>query len=187
MHYRFLGGSAQILALSLLLAAGPAAAEVFRCEWPDGRTVYADVPCQEGTVVAQEISQQVGACVTEACEARRRAQAQAALDRLKEDKIELARMQELRIRQEEAWARIIAARQAAEAAVAAYARPPEEVVVAVYPAWLPHKHFRHHRHHCRPDKGCPPSAGHRAKDDAPPVRRFSLKRRAAPLRVAMDR
>lgn len=181
------GGSVGVLAWCLFLGPGSAAAEVFRCEGPGGQTLYADAPCPKGTVVAREISQQVGACVTEACEAQRRAQAEAAHDRLRQDKTELARMQELRIRQEEAWARVIAAQHAAEAAAAAYASPPEQVVIGVYPALFPHKHFRHHRHKCKLDPRCLLLAGHSAKRGDAPVQRVSLDRRGAQLRVTMDR
>jgi hypothetical protein len=176
-----LGG---VAAVWLISAAGPAAAEVFRCEGPDGRTVYADTPCPKGALVAREISRKIGLCATEACEEKRRAQAQAAQDGLREDKAELARLQELRIRQEEAWARVLAARQAAEAAIAAYASPPEEPpVIGFYPVRFPHRHarFHGHRRECRLDAGCPGGArqGH--------TLRVSVDRRASQLRIAMDR
>lgn len=121
--------------LFLALAAGPAAAEVYRCVGPGGRTLYSDSPCPHGSVSAREISQEVGACVTDACAAKREAQTDAALRKLREDKTELARMQELRVRQEEAWLKATAAQREAEATAARYA-PQEDTYGAVYPLWF---------------------------------------------------
>ncbi|HZP94430.1 MAG TPA: DUF4124 domain-containing protein [Burkholderiales bacterium] len=143
------------LGLFLALAAGPASAEVYRCVGPGGRTLYSDAPCPHGSVSAREISQQVGACVTDTCAAKREAQTDAALRKLQQDKTELARMQELRVRQEEAWLKATAAQREAEAAAARYA-PQEDSYGAFYPLWwFPQPFFSCRRHHFAPNNpGC---------------------------------
>lgn len=154
----------RVITVGLLLGAGCAAAEIYRCEGPGGRTLYGDSPCPKGTAVSREISQQVGACVTEACDAKVRVQTEAAHRRLQEEKAELARMQDLRIRQEEAWARIVAVRQAAEVAAAAYEPPREEYVVwGGYPGWFGHRRFngRQRQVKCDFDPRCVPAFGPR--------------------------
>jgi hypothetical protein len=184
-----LAGATGVIAICLLLGAGPSAAEVFRCVGPNGRTLYGDLPCPKGTAVTREISRQVGACVTEACEAKVRAQTEEAYRRLQEDKAELARMQDLRIRQEEAWAEVLAAQQAAAATT--YQPPREEYVIwGGYPAWVPHRpvHFRHRRDKCDFHPHCLPGGGPRMTVKHGGARqRFTPGSPGSHMRVAVHR
>ena len=143
----------------------------------------------KGSAQAHEITAEVGSCTTAGCVARREAEAKAARLRLLDEKAELARLLELRIRQEEAWARVIAAQRTAEAAAEAYAPPREEVVIgAAYPAWFAHRPFlfRHHPRHAKPDPRSLPTAGPLVRRGDEPIQRINLGRPGFRLRVSVD-
>ena len=188
MDVRF-AGLPILVAAVCCLTAGPAAAQVYRCVGLTGATLYTDSPCPKGSAQAHEITAEVGSCTTAGCVARREAEAKAARLRLLDEKAELARLLELRIRQEEAWARVIAAQRTAEAAAEAYAPPREEVVIgAAYPAWFAHRPFlfRHHPRHAKPDPRSLPTAGPLVRRGDEPIQRINLGRPGFRLRVSVD-
>jgi hypothetical protein len=176
--------SSSIIGLCLMLAANGAGADVFRCKGADGRTLYGDSPCPDGSAASNEISQQVGACVTEACEEKRRAQSELALRRLQDDKAELARMQELRIRQEEAWAKVLADRLAA---APAYEPREEYWVGGGYPGWFWWPHGRHGSHKCTSGPHCLSMAKPREGQGHGGHRRLAPEKTMSRARAGMDR
>jgi len=81
----------RVLVLLIAIAAGWAQAEVFRCVTPEGRTLYSDSPCPQGSA-ATDISQRITECADAQCEAERERRAAAAAERLQRDKEALAGM-----------------------------------------------------------------------------------------------
>jgi len=78
-----------------------AAADIYRCVGADGRTAYSDSPCPRGAASAN-VTEQVHACITPECEARREQARAAAQARLHEDKATIQQMQEQRLKAEAA-------------------------------------------------------------------------------------
>src|SRR5262245_50628664 len=81
----------RVLVLLLAISAGCAQAEVFRCVTPEGRTLYSDSPCPRGSAVT-DISEHIGQCADEQCQAERERRAADAAVRLERDKQTLATM-----------------------------------------------------------------------------------------------
>ena len=91
-----------VLALAGLALALPASADVFRCVGADGRTLYSDSPCSRDAVQTANITDEVGACSTSACESKRQQTENDARARLRADKADLADMAQKRMERERA-------------------------------------------------------------------------------------
>jgi hypothetical protein len=86
--------------LLLLLACGPATADVYRCTSAAGEISYRDSPCPGGAQSAN-ITEAVQACTTPECEAQRERARAGAEERLRAERAALGEMQEQRLRAEE--------------------------------------------------------------------------------------
>ena len=90
-------------AVLLVLAAipwGVVRADIFRCQAPDGKTLYSDTACPHGAVRSSNITNAVGACSTSECMTQREQAAGYARERLRSEQEWLAILTEKRLRAE---------------------------------------------------------------------------------------
>jgi hypothetical protein len=90
------------LAVLLALAASPwdaVRADIFRCQAPDGKTLYSDIACPHAAR-SSNITSAVGACTTSECIAQREQAAGYARERLRSEQEVLANLTEKRLRSE---------------------------------------------------------------------------------------
>ena len=91
------------LMVLFVLAASPwgaAQADIFRCQAPDGKTLYSDTACPHGAVRSSNITNAVGACSTSECITEREQAAGYARERLRSEQEWLANLTEKRLRAE---------------------------------------------------------------------------------------
>lgn len=128
----------QLIAISLLAAAGllshgAANAAVMRCSDARGNTLYTDSACPAG-MRAVDVTSLPQSCTTEECDRRRAREIDAARERLRAQKEELAAYAAERHRREIEYRSLDEARYAAElSSIETTQAPANEVVYPGYP------------------------------------------------------